>query len=187
MNAILFNKPYRVLSQFSAPDNAPTHRTLKDFISESGFYPAGRLDFDSEGLMLLTNDGKLQQRISSPSFKLPKTYWVMVEGIVENSAISSLQKGVKLKDGLTRPAKVKTIEQPDLWQRDPPVHERHLTNSSWLSITLSEGKNRQVRRMCANVGHPVLRLVRYSIASWTIDQIPPGVSKPIQVNLPKAR
>ena len=182
-NLILFNKPFRVISQFSELDDKVT---LKKFISTKGFYPAGRLDHDSEGLLLLTNDGKLQAHIANPRFKMPKTYWAQVEGAISNEAIVKLTQGVELKDGMTRKADVIEIDPPNLPARDPPIRTRKNIPTSWLSITISEGKNRQVRRMTANVGFPTLRLFRQSIGPWSVDDIKPGKHIALSVNLPKA-
>lgn len=168
---VLFNKPFNVLSQFTDGEN---RKTLKDFIPINDVYAAGRLDKDSEGLLVLTNDGKLQHRLAHPASKTSKTYWVQVEGEPDKQAIEALNSGVELKDGMTRPAKVKSMASPDVWQREPPVRFRKHIPTSWLSITLSEGRNRQVRRMTAHVGYPTLRLIRYRIGNWTIDGIPNG-------------
>ena len=167
---VLFNKPFGVLCQFSG--ESPT---LSDYIDIPGIYPAGRLDKDSEGLLLLTDDGALQARISSPKFKQPKTYWVLVEREPEESALDRLRKGIELNDGITRPARVQRIKQPaKLWPRDPPVRYRKNVRDVWLEITLTEGRNRQVRRMTAAIGHPTLRLIRYRIGEWAIDDLQPG-------------
>tara|TARA_R100000900_G_scaffold146080_5_gene134200 strand:- start:58652 stop:59236 length:585 start_codon:yes stop_codon:yes gene_type:complete len=172
---LLFNKPFNVLCQFTEETNSRQgSRTLADFIQIKHVYPAGRLDKDSEGLVLLTDDGKLQHRIASPERKMSKSYWVQVEGDIDDEAISKLQRGVTLKDGLTRPAEAKKIPTPQLWPRTPPIRERKNIPTSWLSLTIAEGKNRQVRRMTAAVGFPTLRLVRYRIGSWTLDGIEPG-------------
>nr|WP_208417856.1 pseudouridine synthase [Sphingopyxis panaciterrae] len=172
---ILFNKPYDVLSQFTDRGTAgSTRRTLSDFIDMPGVYPAGRLDLDSEGLMLLTDDGRLQARIADPKFKMPKTYLVQVEGDVTEAALAMLRGGVRLKDGLTRPAEAERIADPELWPRDPPIRVRKSVPDSWIRLTIHEGRNRQVRRMTAAVGHPTLRLIRWSIGSWTLEGVPPG-------------
>ncbi len=171
---ILFNKPYGLLSQFTDRGN-PTHRqTLSDFIDLPGFYPAGRLDRDSEGLLLLTDDGKLQTRIADPRYKLPKTYLVQVEGEPDAAALRRLCEGVRLRDGMTRPAQAERIADPALPPRDPPIRVRKSIPDSWIRLTLREGKNRQVRRMTAAVGHPTLRLMRWSIGDWTVADIPVG-------------
>lgn len=167
---ILFNKPYNVLCQFSG--ESPN---LSDFIKVKGVYAAGRLDKDSEGLLLLTDDGTLQHKISHPKHKQAKTYWVQVEGIPDDNAIKALQSGVTLKDGPTRPAKVKMIDEPPVWPRTPPVRYRAAIPTSWLEVTISEGRNRQVRRMTAAVGHPTLRLIRYAIGEWSLDSIDNGL------------
>lgn len=172
MTLILFNKPYGVICQFSG-DGSP-RPTLADFIEVPGVYPAGRLDLDSEGLLLLTDDGRLQARIADPRFKMPKTYLVQVEGEPDEAALDQLRRGVKLKDGLTLPAEAQRIDTPDLWPRDPPVRFRKTVPDCWISLTIREGRNRQVRRMTAAIGHPTLRLVRWRIGDWTLDGVPPG-------------
>ncbi len=180
-NLLLFNKPYGVVSQFSGePPN------LADYISEKGYYPAGRLDKDSEGLLLLTNDGALQARISEPAFKMEKTYWVQVEGEIDDEAMAALASGVTLKDGMTRPATVASIDTP-LPPRTPDIRHRPGQPTSWVSITISEGKNRQVRRMTAAVGFPTLRLYRHRIGPWKVDDIAVGECERLQVNLPKQK
>lgn len=170
--SLLFNKPYRVLSQFSP---VPGKATLADYIDLPGVYPAGRLDFDSEGLMLLTDDGALQARITDPRHQLAKTYLAQVEGSPPAEALATLARGVELKDGRTRPARVEAIDEPDwLWVREPPIRERRHIPVSWLRLQIREGRNRQVRRMTAAVGYPTLRLVRIAIGDWTLDGLGPG-------------
>lgn len=172
---ILFNKPFGVLSQFTDKGTEGSPRaTLSDYIDVPGVYPAGRLDRDSEGLMVLTDDGALQARISSPKYKRPKSYLAQVEGVPSEDQLAQLRKGVTLKDGPTRPAKVARIDPPDLWERDPPVRFRKTVPDAWLQLTITEGRNRQVRRMCAHVGLPCLRLVRWSVGDWTLDGLEPG-------------
>lgn len=172
---ILFNKPFGVLSQFTDKGTEGSPRaTLSDYIDLPGVYPAGRLDRDSEGLMVLTDDGALQARISSPKYKRPKSYLAQVEGVPSDDQLAQLRKGVTLKDGPTRPAKVARIDPPELWERDPPVRFRKTVPDGWLQLTITEGRNRQVRRMCAHVGLPCLRLVRWSVGDWTLDGVEPG-------------
>ncbi|MGE4431425.1 MAG: pseudouridine synthase [Sphingobium sp.] len=171
---ILFNKPHGVLTQFTDSRSPSPRPTLSDFIDLPGVYPAGRLDLDSEGLLLLTDDGRLQARIADPRFKLPKSYLVQVEGEPEESSLDRLRQGVALKDGRTLPAHVERIAAPALWPRDPPVRFRKSVPDCWIRLTIREGRNRQVRRMTAAVGHPTLRLVRWSIGDWTLDGVPPG-------------
>jgi 23S rRNA pseudouridine2457 synthase len=169
---LLFNKPFGVICQFSRDG---LHPTLADYIALPAFYPAGRLDTDSEGLLLLTDDGKLQHRITDPKHKLPKTYWVQVEGLPDEAALAQLRRGVVLNDGMTRPAEAKLIAEPaQLWPRTPPVRFRKNIPTSWIELTIREGRNRQVRRMTAAVGHPTLRLVRCAIGRFTLDGIAPG-------------
>jgi len=171
---LAFNKPYGVLCQFTDRGSPTKRATLSDYIDVPGVYPAGRLDRDSEGLLLLCDDGRLQARIAEPRYKMPKRYLVQVEGEPDESGIGALRRGVQLKDGMTRPADVEAIAPPDLWPRDPPIRVRKSVPDSWLTVTLREGRNRQVRRMTAAIGHPTLRLVRWSIGEWTIDDIAPG-------------
>lgn len=171
---LLFNKPFGVLSQFTDRGSPTARATLSDFIAVKGVYPAGRLDRDSEGLLLLTDDGQLQARIADPRYKLPKTYLVQVEGDPQESALESLRKGVRLKDGMTLPAEALRIDPPDLWPRDPPIRARKSVPDAWLKIVIREGRNRQVRRMTAAVGLPTLRLVRWSIGDRTVAGIAPG-------------
>jgi 23S rRNA pseudouridine2457 synthase len=173
---ILFNKPYGVLSQFTDKGTEGSPRpTLSGFIDEPGFYPAGRLDRDSEGLMLLTDDGKLQARIANPRHKMAKTYLVQVEGTPTEAMLEALRQGVALNDGPTRPAKTEAIAAPDwLWPRDPPVRYRKTVPDAWLRLTITEGRNRQVRRMTAHVGLPCLRLVRVQIGDWALNRLAPG-------------
>jgi 23S rRNA pseudouridine2457 synthase len=170
---VLFNKPYDVLSQFTDREG---RRTLADYIDVAGVYPAGRLDRDSEGLLVLTDDGALQHRIAHPRAKMTKTYWVQVEGAPEEADLDGLREGIELRDGPCLPARCECLdgEPPGLWPRDPPVRFRRTVPDRWLAITLAEGRNRQVRRMCAAAGFPVLRLIRYRIGSWTLDGIAPG-------------
>lgn len=171
---LLFNKPFGVLSQFTDRGSPTLRATLSDFIAVKGVYPAGRLDRDSEGLLLLCDDGRLQARIADPRFKMPKTYLVQVEGDPQEAELERLRQGVRLKDGMTLPADVTRIAAPDLWPRDPPIRQRKAIPDSWLSITIREGRNRQVRRMTAAVGLPTLRLVRWSIGDWSVAGIAPG-------------
>ena len=168
---ILFNKPYGVICQFSGEGE---RKTLADFVDVRRVYPAGRLDQDSEGLVLLTDDGRLQARIADPKFKLPKTYLVQVEGEPSDDAIAKLQSGVLLKDGMTRPADARKIKPPALWLRDPPVRFRKTVPDAWLQLTIHEGRNRQVRRMTAAVGLPTLRLVRAAIGPHALQGLQPG-------------
>ena len=169
---LLFNKPFGVICQFSRDG---VHPTLADYIALPDFYPAGRLDTDSEGLLVLTDDGQLQHRITDPKHKLPKTYWVQVEGIPDEAALEQLCSGVKLSDFTTQPAEVRLIDEPaSLWPRNPPIRYRKNIPTSWLELTISEGKNRQVRRMTAAVGLPTLRLIRHRIGEWTLSGLEQG-------------
>ena len=174
---ILFNKPYGVLTQFT--DNAGTS-TLKDYISVKGVYPAGRLDKDSEGLVVLTDDGQVQHRISHPRGKMEKTYWVQVEGSPDESALNHLRQGVQLQDVITQPAKVRMIPEPSIWPRQPPIRYRASIPTTWIEMKITEGKNRQVRRMTAAAGYPALRLIRYAVGPWTLAGIEPGKWKKIR-------
>ncbi|MDF7670778.1 pseudouridine synthase [Orbaceae bacterium ESL0721] len=179
---IAFNKPFNVICQFSPHEK---YQTLKDYIKLPLFYPAGRLDSDSEGLLLLTSDGKLQAKIASPKFKLPKCYWVQVEGAITQDAIIKLRSGVDLKEFHTAPAIVNIISEPkQLWVRDPPIRERKNIPTSWISITITEGKNRQVRRMCAAVGFPCLRLIRAQIGRYNLfnQHLPVGEWQAISIH-----
>jgi len=186
---LLFNKPYGVLSQFTDrdPPGGQTRSTLADFLQAPGFRVAGRLDFDSEGLLLLTDDGDLQQRIANPRHKQWKTYLVQVEGIPSDAALKQLSDGVALKDGKTRPARARRVEPPDLWPRTPPIRQRKNVPDSWLELSIREGRNRQVRRMTAAVDHPTLRLVRSTIGDWTLDGLAPGHWREETIHLPASR
>jgi len=169
----LFNKPWGVLTQFTDAGGRPV---LADYIDIPGVYPAGRLDRDSEGLLVLTDDGRLQQRIADPRFKLAKTYWAQVEGIPDEAALEALRRGVRLKDGMTRPSRVRRLsrEPEGLWPRDPPIRYRASIPDSWIELAIVEGRNRQVRRMTAAVGHPTLRLIRRAVGPWRVDGLQPG-------------
>ncbi|HRD64526.1 MAG TPA: pseudouridine synthase [Candidatus Competibacter sp.] len=177
---VLFNKPYGVLSQFTDASERPT---LADHLPVPGVYVAGRLDRDSEGLLALTDDGALQARISHPRHKQPKTYWAQVEGVPDEADLESLRQGVELSDGRTLPADAQRIAEPaQLWPRDPPIRYRAAIPTAWLAITLREGRNRQIRRMTAAVGHPTLRLIRYRIGAWTLDGLAPGQWRELEVD-----
>ncbi len=179
---ILLNKPYGVICQFS-PDQK--HPTLKDHVPVPGVYPAGRLDTDSEGLVILTDDGDLQHRITDPRHKLPKTYWVQVEGIADEAALEKLRQGVDLGDFVTLPALAESMLEPaGLWPRDPPVRFRKAIPTSWIALSIREGKNRQVRRMTAAVGFPTLRLIRWSVGDWTLEGLAPGQWRDAEPALP---
>ena len=178
---LLFNKPFGVLSQFTDRGSPTARATLSDFIAVKGVYPAGRLDRDSEGLLLLCDDGRLQARIADPRFKLPKTYLVQVEGDPQERDLEPLRKGLLLNDGMTLPAEAARIAEPALWPRDPPIRQRKSVPDSWLRITIREGRNRQVRRMTAAIGLPTLRLVRWSVGEWTLDGIAQGQFREVSV------
>ncbi|MET3998746.1 pseudouridine synthase [Marinobacterium sp. MBR-109] len=179
---LLFNKPFRVLTQFTDTEG---RSTLADFIKVPDVYAAGRLDFDSEGLLILTDDGRLQQQLANPAFKLSKTYCVQVDGEISEEALNRLRQGVQLKDGPTRPARARRIDPPHwLWPRNPPVRFRREQPTSWVELVITEGRNRQVRRMTAEVGFPTLRLIRWSIGNWTLDNLAPGQWREEQVHLP---
>lgn len=180
---ILLNKPFQVLCQFRKNDD---RKTLADYINIPHVNAAGRLDYDSEGLLLLTDDGALNHYLAHPKFNKQKTYHVQVEGDVSEQAILRLTNGITLKDGPTKPAAVKRIPEPDIWKREPPIRERKAIPTSWLEIQLTEGKNRQVRRMTAHVGHPTLRLIRVAIGEWQLDDLQPGEYKIVETTTPEA-
>lgn len=181
---IAFNKPYGVLSQFTDKGTPGSKRpTLSDYIDVPGVYPAGRLDKDSEGLLLLTDDGQLQARIADPRHKMEKIYWAQVEGEPDEAALGAFRSGLELKDGRTRPARITRMDvPPGLWERDPPIRYRKSVPDCWLEVGLREGKNRQVRRMTAAIGHPTLRLIRAAIGDWTLDGLAPGAWRKVTVS-----
>ena len=179
---ILFNKPFQVLSQFTDEQG---RETLADYLSAPGFRAAGRLDYDSEGLLLLTDDGALQQHIANPRHKHWKTYQVQVEGLVTDEALAYLRAGVELKDGPSLPARAKRIPPPQLWPRQPPVRERKSVPDSWLELSIREGRNRQVRRMTAAVGYPTLRLVRIQVGDWSLEKLLPGEHRQLDIHMPQ--
>lgn len=179
---ILLNKPFNVLCQFSDKQGRDT---LGSYITDKGVYPAGRLDYDSEGLLILTDDGRLQHQISHPVKKMPKTYWVQVEGSPSDAELQPLRNGLHLKDGSCRPAIARLMVEPEIWPRTPPVRFRQNIPTSWLEITITEGRNRQVRRMTAAIGYPTLRLIRMNIGQWSINNLGPGESITRTVNATK--
>ena len=181
---ILFNKPYGVLTQFTDGDNRPT---LADYISQPGIYAAGRLDKDSEGLLLLTDDGQLQHRLTDPRHKAWKTYWAQLEGEIDEPALQQLRNGIELKDGPTRPARAKRLAPPEIWPRTPPIRYRANIPTSWISLSLREGRNRQVRRMTAAVGFPTLRLIRVAVGEWQLDGLQPGEWRETAAPEPRTR
>jgi 23S rRNA pseudouridine2457 synthase len=184
-NLILFNKPFRVLSQFTDSEG---RETLANYLNAPGYRVAGRLDYDSEGLLLLTDDGQLQQQIANPRHKQWKTYRVQVEGTASHDTVARLTTGLLLKDGPTLPARCQVTSEPvDLWPRDPPVRVRKTVTDSWLELSIREGRNRQIRRMTAAVQHPTLRLIRYQIADWSLGDLQPGESRELTVRSPQAK
>ena len=183
-NVILFNKPFRVLSQFSDADGRVT---LADYLRAPGFRVAGRLDYDSEGLLVLTDDGRLQQQIANPRHKRWKTYLVQVEGMPDEAALRQLREGVTLKDGTTLPARVRPVPAPDIWPRAPPVRQRQSVRDSWLELSIREGRNRQVRRMTAAVGLPTLRLIRTAVGDWKLHGLKPGEHRRLEIHMPTTR
>lgn len=180
--AVLFNKPFQVLTQFT---DSQGRKTLANFLDIPDIYAAGRLDYDSEGLVILTDDGALQHRLAAPAFKLEKTYWVQVDGEISDEALTALRAGITLKDGPTRPARARRIPEPPVWPRQPPIRTRANLPTSWLELKISEGRNRQVRRMTAAVGFPTLRLIRYAIGPWQLQGLAPGEYRFEEINLPR--
>jgi 23S rRNA pseudouridine2457 synthase len=171
---VLFNKPFRVLSQFTTESDKAV---LADYIDIPGVYCAGRLDYDSEGLLILTDDGRLRQRIANPEYGKEKGYWVQVEGVPDERDLVKLRKGILLKDGVTGTARVELIATPDIWAREPPIRVRRNIPTRWLDLTITEGRNRQVRRMTAHIGYPTLRLIRYRVGEWSLEGIPVGACR----------
>ena len=178
---LLVNKPFHVLSQFTDSEG---RITLAKYVNETDYYPAGRLDYDSEGLLILTNDGALQARIADPKHKLPKHYWVQVEGQLKDRDLIPLREGLMLNDGKTRPAQAQIITHPPVWERMPPIRERANQPTTWIELIIKEGRNRQVRRMTAAIGHPTLRLIRHKIGPWSLKDMQPGESRKEKVHLP---
>jgi len=181
---LLLNKPFQVMTQFTDDQG---RKNLSDYVKRPGFYAAGRLDYDSEGLLLLTDNGRLQHQLAHPDFKQPKTYWAQVEGDITDEALDALRNGVQLNDGPTRPAKARRLHDPELWPRNPPIRERRNIPVSWVELIITEGRNRQVRRMTAAVGFPTLRLVRVAIGEWSLEGLQPGEHRELEVNAPEPR
>ena len=181
---ILLNKPFQVLSQFTDEQG---RETLASYVKESNVYPAGRLDYDSEGLLLLTDDGSIQHQISHPSKKMSKTYWVQVEGNPRPEQLQPLKAGIQLQDGPCKPAQVRIIDPPSVWPRNPPIRSRQQDKTCWLEISIQEGRNRQVRRMTAAIGFPTLRLIRIQIGPWKLDKLLPGESKVLTLHAPQKK
>jgi 23S rRNA pseudouridine2457 synthase len=179
---VLFNKPFRVLSQFTTDSGKAV---LADYIDIPGVYCAGRLDYDSEGLLILTDDGRLQQRIADPAWGKEKGYWVQLEGVPAESDLDQLRAGVPLKDGMTRPARVRLIDPPAVGERVPPIRERRNIPTAWLDLAITEGRNRQVRRMTAHIGYPTLRLVRYRVGEWSLGDLSPGIYRTLETSVEK--